>query len=182
MPVVHFTQVCKTMPSGKTHDVIGAVAAVTISASAYTLISLATDPITPIVPSTMLFTGIVLGTRFFSPDLDGQTNNLRRWGIFAPIWSMYASYVPHRGKASHTYIQGFLIRLAYITGALLIALAVIQFVTTLPTLIYFWHTVIFLIWYQPYFLIGVFISHVVHIQADYSVSAFKRLRRRRRQK
>lgn len=171
------------MPSGRTHDILGSVAAVTIAGGAYTLASIATDPITPIVPSTMLFTGIVLGTRFFSPDLDGPTNNLKRWGVLAPIWSVYAKYVPHRGKASHTFIVGFCIRLGYILGILLALLAVIQALFDLPALIYFWHAFIFMIWYQPYFLIGVYISHIVHIQADHVVSSIKkRWKRSRRQK
>ena len=101
------------MPSGKTHDTITFMLAVPTWAAAWAVsgsIGLAT-----IVTCAMLFGGLMFG-----PDLDIQSRQYTRWGVFRFLWLPYRMLFRHRSRWSHGIIFGTLIRVIYF--ALVIAL------------------------------------------------------------
>ncbi len=62
--------------------------------------------------------GVLTGTHLlsgllFSPDLDVQAVEYRRWGPFRWIWLPYARLVLHRSWLSHSLVFGPLLRLLY---------------------------------------------------------------------
>jgi uncharacterized metal-binding protein len=101
------------MPSGKTHDTITFMLAVPTLAAAWAVsgsIGLAI-----IVTCAMLFGGLMFG-----PDLDIQSRQYTRWGVFRFLWLPYRMLFRHRSRWSHGIIFGTLIRVIYF--ALIIAL------------------------------------------------------------
>ena len=62
---------------------------------------------------TMLFGGLMFG-----PDLDIQSRQYTRWGIFRFLWFPYKFVFRHRSRWSHGIIFGTLIRVLYFTGVL----------------------------------------------------------------
>ena len=105
------------MPSGKTHDAITLILAAPTFAAAWALtgqVGLAV-----LVTMTMLFGGFMFG-----PDLDIQSRQYTRWGIFRFLWFPYKVIFRHRSRWSHGILFGTLIRVLYFTGMLaLIVLA-----------------------------------------------------------
>src|SRR2546421_3763428 len=99
------------MPSDKTHDSITIILAAPTFAAAWgltgklALASLATG--------AMLFGGFMFG-----PDLDIQSRQYTRWGVFRFIWFPYKVIFRHRSRWSHGIIFGTLIRVLYFTGML----------------------------------------------------------------
>jgi uncharacterized metal-binding protein len=104
------------MPSGRTHDAITIVLAVPTFVAAWgltgnlTLASLATG--------AMLFGGLMFG-----PDLDIQSRQYTRWGVFRFLWLPYRKIFRHRSRWSHGIIFGTLIRILYF--AMVLALLVL---------------------------------------------------------
>jgi uncharacterized metal-binding protein len=107
------------MPSGRTHDAITIVLAAPTFVLAWGLTrSLA---LASVATAAMMFGGLMFG-----PDLDIQSKQYTRWGIFRFIWLPYKVIFRHRSRWSHGLIFGTLIRVIYFTGviALLAAAAV----------------------------------------------------------
>jgi uncharacterized metal-binding protein len=107
------------MPSGKTHDAITLILAMPTFAAVWA----ATHNLALAVATTaaMLFGGFVFG-----PDLDTQSVQYTRWGIFRFIWFPYKVVFRHRSRWSHGLLLGTLIRVLYFAGviALIISAAV----------------------------------------------------------
>lgn len=59
----------------------------------------------------------------FGPDLDIQSRQYARWGIFRFLWFPYRVVFRHRSRWSHGIIFGTLIRVIYFTGVLALLLA-----------------------------------------------------------
>jgi uncharacterized metal-binding protein len=99
------------MPSGKTHD------AITIILAAPTFLAALGATGNPwlacLATVTMLFGGFMFG-----PDLDIQSRQYTRWGIFRFLWFPYKVIFRHRSRWSHGIIFGTLIRVLYFTGML----------------------------------------------------------------
>lgn len=107
------------MPSGRTHDAITIVLAAPTFALAWGVTrSLA---LACVATAAMLFGGLMFG-----PDLDIQSKQYTRWGVFRFIWLPYKVIFRHRSRWSHGILFGTLIRVIYFTGviALLAAAAV----------------------------------------------------------
>src|SRR5437868_6521284 len=107
------------MPSGKTHDAITFILAAPTFVAAWGL--------TGKVALALLATGAMLfGGFMFGPDLDIQSRQYARWGIFRFLWLPYRVMFRHRSRWSHGIIFGTLIRVLYFTAiiALLTAAAV----------------------------------------------------------
>jgi uncharacterized metal-binding protein len=107
------------MPSGKTHDAITILLAAPTFAVAWAVTrSLA---LAFVATAAMLFGGLMFG-----PDLDIQSKQYTRWGVFRFLWLPYKVVFRHRSRWSHGIIFGTLIRVLYFTGiiALLAAVAV----------------------------------------------------------
>ena len=99
------------MPSGKTHDAITIILAAPTFAAAWGL--------TGKLALAFLATGAMLfGGFMFGPDLDIQSRQYTRWGIFRFIWFPYKVIFRHRSRWSHGIIFGTLIRVLYFTGML----------------------------------------------------------------
>ena len=107
------------MPSGKTHDAITILLAAPTFVAAWGLtrsLALAT-----VATVAMLFGGLMFG-----PDLDIQSKQYTRWGVFRFLWLPYKMMFRHRSRWSHGIIFGTLIRVVYFAAviALLAAVAV----------------------------------------------------------
>src|ERR671939_1651072 len=107
------------MPSGRTHDTITFILAAPTFAIAWGLsgsIALAL-----VAACAMLFGGLMFG-----PDLDIQSRQYTRWGVFRFLWLPYRMLFRHRSRWSHGLIFGTLIRVIYFAAilALLVAAAV----------------------------------------------------------
>lgn len=99
------------MPSGKTHDTITIILAAPTFAAAWGVtgsIALAT-----LATASMLFGGFMFG-----PDLDIQSRQYTRWGVFRFLWLPYRMIFRHRSRWSHGIIFGTLIRVIYFAGVL----------------------------------------------------------------
>ena len=99
------------MPSGKTHDAITLVAAVPTFAAAWGVTG--SVGIASVVTAATLFGGLMFG-----PDLDIQSRQYTRWGIFRFIWWPYKVAFRHRSRWTHGIIFGTLIRVVYFVVAL----------------------------------------------------------------
>src|ERR687884_850824 len=94
------------MPSGRTHDTITFILAAPTFAIAWGLsgsIALAL-----VAACAMLFGGLMFG-----PDLDIQSRQYTRWGVFRFLWLPYKVAFRHRSRWSHGIVFGTLIRVVY---------------------------------------------------------------------
>ena len=104
------------MPSGKTHD------AITIILSAPTF--LAAWGLTGSMALAVLATAAMLfGGLMFGPDLDIQSRQYTRWGVFRFLWLPYRMMFRHRSRWSHGIIFGTLIRVIYFAVVLALIVA-----------------------------------------------------------
>ncbi|MBC7909659.1 MAG: metal-binding protein [Pyrinomonadaceae bacterium] len=107
------------MPSGKTHDAITFILAAPTFAAAW--IVSGSIVLAIIMTSAMLFGGLMFG-----PDLDIQSRQYTRWGVFRFVWLPYRMIFRHRSRWSHGILFGTLIRVIYfaLVIAALVAAAV----------------------------------------------------------
>lgn len=94
------------MPSGKTHDVITILLAVPTFVGAWWLTK--NVALSIVVTAAMLFGGLMFG-----PDLDIQSKQYTRWGVFRFLWFPYKVVFPHRSRFTHGIILGTFIRIVY---------------------------------------------------------------------
>jgi uncharacterized metal-binding protein len=94
------------MPSGKTHDAITLLLTVPTFAAAWGVTGSAL--LAGVATGAMLFGGLMFG-----PDLDIQSRQYTRWGVFRFIWWPYKTMFRHRSRWSHGIIFGTLIRVVY---------------------------------------------------------------------
>jgi len=107
------------MPSGKTHDAITLLLAVPTFAAAWGLTGSALAA--GVATGAMLFGGLMFG-----PDLDIQSRQYTRWGVFRFFWWPYKTMFRQRSRWSHGIIFGTLIRVVYFAFMLtLIAVAAV---------------------------------------------------------
>lgn len=107
------------MPSGKTHDYI------TLLLAAPTFIVAA--EVTANSALALCVTGATLfGGWMFGPDLDTQSYQYKRWGVFRFLWFPYRVVIKHRSTWSHGLIISTPLRILYFGGvlALIISAAV----------------------------------------------------------
>ena len=102
------------MPSGVTHDRITLWILPLVTGITYGLTR--SGELSLILAGGFLFSGMMFG-----PDLDINSIQYKRWGIFKPIWLPYRKFMPHRSILSHGPIIGTCIRLLYLF--LIIAIA-----------------------------------------------------------
>jgi uncharacterized metal-binding protein len=107
------------MPSGKTHDAITIILASPTFLLAW---GLTRNPVLSLLATVaMLFGGLMFG-----PDLDIQSRQYTRWGVFRFLWWPYKVMFRHRSRWSHGIIFGTLIRVVYFATVLgLIAAAAV---------------------------------------------------------
>lgn len=96
------------MPSGKTHDAITVVLAVPTFLVAWGLTG-------SLSLSVLATGGMLFGGLMFGPDLDIQSRQYTRWGLFRFLWLPYRAMFRHRSRWSHGIIFGTLIRVIYFT-------------------------------------------------------------------
>ncbi len=99
------------MPSGKTHDTITIILAAPTFLVAWGLTS--NLALAGLATAAMLFGGLMFG-----PDLDIQSRQYTRWGIFRFLWLPYKMMFRHRSRWSHGIIFGTLIRVVYFAAVL----------------------------------------------------------------
>src|SRR5256884_7237695 len=99
------------MPSGKSHDAITFILAAPTFVAAWGL--------TGKVALALLATGAMLfGGLMFGPDLDIQSRQYTRWGVFRFLWLPYKAVFRHRSRWSHGIVFGTLIRVVYFAAVL----------------------------------------------------------------
>ncbi len=101
------------MPSGKTHDAITVLLAVPTFVAAWGVTG--SLLLAGVTTGAMLFGGLMFG-----PDLDIQSRQYTRWGVFRFLWWPYKVMFRHRSRWSHGILFGTLIRVVYF--ALVLAL------------------------------------------------------------
>ncbi|MCA1592605.1 MAG: metal-binding protein [Acidobacteria bacterium] len=101
------------MPSGKVHDAITLILAPPTFAAAWG--ATGSWALACVATCAMLFGGFMFG-----PDLDIQSRQYTRWGVFRFIWWPYKVVFRHRSRWSHGIIFGTLIRVVYFTGVLVL--------------------------------------------------------------
>ncbi|HEX7997470.1 MAG TPA: metal-binding protein [Pyrinomonadaceae bacterium] len=94
------------MPSGKTHDAITFILAAPTFLAAWGLTG--SVALAVLATAAMLFGGLMFG-----PDLDIQSRQYTRWGVFRFLWLPYKMMFRHRSRWSHGIIFGTLIRVVY---------------------------------------------------------------------
>ena len=99
------------MPSGKTHDVITVLLAPPTFAATWGLTG--SWVLAAAATAATLFGGLMFG-----PDLDIQSKQYTRWGVFRFLWFPYKVVFRHRSRWSHGIIFGTLIRVVYFAAAL----------------------------------------------------------------
>jgi uncharacterized metal-binding protein len=99
------------MPSGKTHDLVTLALAAPTFAAAWGL----TGSLTLSAAATA---ATVFGGLMFGPDLDIQSRQYTRWGVFRVLWLPYKSAFRHRSRWSHGIVFGTLIRVVYFAAVL----------------------------------------------------------------
>jgi uncharacterized metal-binding protein len=99
------------MPSGKTHDLITLALAPPTFAAAWGLTG-------SLLLSTAATAAMLFGGLMFGPDLDIQSRQYTRWGVFRFLWLPYKLIFRHRSRWSHGIIFGTLIRVVYFAAAL----------------------------------------------------------------
>lgn len=99
------------MPSGKTHDAITMLLAVPTLVAAW--VATGSAALAFVVTAATLFGGLMFG-----PDLDIQSRQYTRWGIFRFLWLPYRALFRHRSRWSHGILFGTLIRVVYFVAVL----------------------------------------------------------------
>ncbi len=115
------------MPSGRTHDIITLLLAPPTFAAAWGLTR--SVWLAGVVTAAMLFGGLMFG-----PDLDVQSRQYTRWGVFRQLWWPYKVAFRHRSRWSHGIVFGTLIRVVYF--ALVLALVATLAVYLRASLVY----------------------------------------------
>jgi uncharacterized metal-binding protein len=103
------------MPSGKTHDVITFVLAPPTLLAAWGVTG--DWWLAGAATAATLFGGLMFG-----PDLDVQSRQYTRWGLFRFLWWPYKTVFRHRSRWSHGIVFGTLIRVVYFAAALTLLL------------------------------------------------------------
>ena len=103
------------MPSGKTHDLVTLALAAPTFAAAWGLTG--SVWLSAAATVAMLFGGLMFG-----PDLDIQSRQYTRWGVFRFLWFPYKVAFRHRSRWSHGIVFGTLIRVVYFAAVLTLLL------------------------------------------------------------
>ena len=129
--------------------------------------------------SLALMLGLMIGGLYLSPDLDTPSRPYFRWGILRFFWKPYQWLVKHRSNLSHGWILAPFIRFFY-AGCLLVLLLKGMFYFNLTD--EYWKlesTCIASISSQwtanLSFLLGIWLSHLLHVTSDHLSSRLKRI-------
>jgi uncharacterized metal-binding protein len=98
------------MPNGKTHDAVTILLVAPMFFGAWQT----TNSTTLAAAATAAFW---FGGLMFGPDLDTQSVEYTRWGVFRFLWFPYKVFFKHRSRWSHGLIFGTAIRIVYFAGA-----------------------------------------------------------------
>lgn len=153
------------MPDYKTHDRIG----ILTSSLTGVIVGYISEPVYGIHAAA----SIMIGTWFFSPDLDISSKMQHRWSVFYILWKPYELLIPHRSILSHSGPLSATLRLVYFFGILFAAM----YFTMYPLLydLMGWihnNAIIVFIWY-----IGFCIADSIHVIADKTMKGRKHERR-----
>jgi uncharacterized metal-binding protein len=99
------------MPSGKTHDAITFILAAPTFLAAWGLTG-------KVALAALATTAMLFGGLMFGPDLDIQSRQYTRWGVFRFLWLPYRMMFRHRSRWSHGIVFGTLIRVIYFAAVL----------------------------------------------------------------
>jgi uncharacterized metal-binding protein len=181
------------MPSGKTHDFITWLLVPFTFIGGYLVLQ--DWWLAGIFTLAMLFSGLMFG-----PDLDIESRQYYRWGYLRFIWWPYKTFFAHRSTFTHGIFLGTIVRLLYLMLVITLSLVI----TT--TLYYWWEQNqvpqlqpiaadlnLWLkgskqLWRQvdrlmlSVVFVGLCWGAATHSLADWTVTAWKRRRNRRRRR
>lgn len=104
--------------------------------------------------------GFIIGTEFITPDLDGESTPTNRWGF---LWIPYRIVRKHRG-VSHSYVMGFIERIAYLFVLISIIILLIKTDAYISVLKYVMTPAIMAV--LLVMIIGIAIANGLHIALD----------------
>jgi uncharacterized metal-binding protein len=161
------------LPSGKTHTQFELVVLPILAGACYYFLK-------PDWTELALFASAYLMTSLFlSPDLDLHKNSTRRrWGVLGFIWAPYSTFFKHRGL-SHSLIIGPLTRLIYLSivvGLILYGLTVAGVTLPKEPLSWLSEDLLFVL------AAGIYLSNIMHVLLDRTVTLFKRPSHSRRRR
>ena len=167
------------MPSGYIHDRITLWSLpIVVGAS---VVRTQNTGLTLAIASGFLVGGLLLG-----PDLDTRSIHYKRWGWFRWIWLPYRHRVKHRSPLSHGPILGTTVRVCYLLLWLLVlGSIVIALLNEFLGLGWTWTEVgdrisVIFTNHWPWwiaFAIGLEVGALSHILADWTTSAYKRVKK-----
>ncbi|MGJ3249453.1 MAG: metal-binding protein [Elainellaceae cyanobacterium] len=168
------------MPSGRTHDRITWWCLPLVAG--FTLVQTHNISLTAVVSAGFLFGGLMLG-----PDLDIRSIHYRRWGWLRWIWIPYRGSMRHRSPLSHSPITGTALRIIYLLAWVLLAsFLTLALVNEAFDVGWTWHDIGHYIdqsvaqnslgWMA--LLIGLELGAMSHYIADWSVSTYRRCKRK----
>ena len=96
------------MPSGQTHDSITLWTLPIVAGGTFGLTQ--SGNLTLLISGGFLFSGLMFG-----PDLDIHSKQYKRWGILRWIWLPYRKSLRHRSLFSHGFVVGTIGRILYLT-------------------------------------------------------------------
>ncbi len=99
------------MPSGKTHDVLTILFAIPVGAGAL----LGTEEF---FSAGLIIVAFIFGGLMFGPDLDTNSKQYARWGIFRLLWYPYQKFFKHRSRWTHGHLLGTFFRVVYFVGVI----------------------------------------------------------------
>lgn len=121
------------MPNGATHDALTLAAGALGLPVAFVLAAHSGAEPAQAAQAAGVFSGALLASgMLFSPDLDNNTNNLRRWGALKYLWYPYRALVEHRSWVSHSFLISPAIRLIYFLLVIISIMCIIAAVYGMP--------------------------------------------------
>lgn len=112
------------MPSGKTHDAVTILFAAPMFLAAWRATN--NFGLALLGSAAFLFGGLMFG-----PDLDTQSVEYRRWGVFRFFWFPYKVFFAHRSRWSHGLVFGTMMRVIYFAGVTTVFFALIFYFAAL---------------------------------------------------
>ncbi|EKE02286.1 MAG: hypothetical protein ACD_20C00402G0016 [uncultured bacterium] len=170
------------MPSGKMHDNITFLSIIPVFLTGSYVLKLGPEQV------YALTFAAVFSQLMFGPDLDVQSKQYKRWGIFRWIWIPYMKLFAHRSRFTHGLVFGPIFRFVYLLFALtllfLLTLSLIDYLFSSNFLFSLSPQIVqaivntdlsgFIPFTFPLFA-GIFIGAAIHTITDKIFSFFKNL-------
>jgi uncharacterized metal-binding protein len=151
------------MPDYKTHDRIGGV---TAAISGLAVGALTQDQTAGLIVAS----SCMIGTWFFSPDLDISSKMRYRWSVLYFLWIPYEKIIPHRSWVSHSGPISATLRICYLLFIVLIPWYFVSYDTLYLFMGWVHNNAALLFWIY----IGLILADTIHVIADKTIKGKKK--------